>query len=82
MSLKKELGLNELIILSNITFDVNTIFNLIILVRHNLLSDMIQRCSLYRDRKGWSYYNCKPQRLKKQNNTLLSNDELFEGYTS
>ena len=51
MSLKRELGLNELIILCNITFYVNTIFLLIILVFQNLLSDIIQRCSLYIYRK-------------------------------
>ena len=81
MSLKKELGLNELIILCNITFYVNTFFTYNLSLSKFTFrydSDMftIQR------KKGWSYYNRKPQRLKKQINTLLSNDELFEGYTS
>ena len=49
--LQKEIGLNELIILCNITFYVNTLFFIIILDCQNLLSDFIQRRSLYRDRK-------------------------------
>ena len=56
MSLKKELGLNELIILCNITFYVITIFYGL-----NLLSDMIQRCLLYRDRKDGATTTASPR---------------------
>ena len=45
------------------------------------LSDMIQRCSLYRDRKDGATTTASP-RGSRSKITLLSNDELFEGYTS
>ena len=38
-----------------------TLFLLIILVCQNLLSDMIQRCSLYRDRKDGAITTASPR---------------------
>ena len=51
MSLKKQLGLNELMNSCVVLLFMLSLFFLIILVCQNLLSDIIQRCSLYRDRK-------------------------------